>query len=382
MLFLNDEKIDAQSLCQKFGIDYQKLTKNPVFKSGKNNTFKDRFTGQTKTNEGTKMRSRIAVRQPNGHVDIIQYAESANPKEVGSKSIIEYLPRYVGFKGTTFNLRNNIDLAVFLSISPLNGASPTRGKGVKDEYLRTYDPQKEAIAELAQLDDLEKALIHSSKVDISDGRTLLKAIRKSLKVDDLVDEEVRVELRKIAHKEPKNYIGYINNKAMIFEGRIRDLIDKQAIVMKASNGVRQWVWAKGEKAGDFIGGQISNPREDAKAYIIKHILHNPEQYAKDIMSEQSTEEAHNVANSYFDSLELTSNKEKDVTNDFIVDNNILGLKSDFPEPTNESCKAWMKDNGYKMVTSHVKTLREGIESGAITGANIVMFAANNFEKAQ
>lgn len=385
MLFIDNVLTSAKDVCEKFGLDYGHVVKNPVFKAGDKSIFKDRMTGKIKTNEGTKVRSRFSIRESDGTVVTVQYAETADPKEVGSKSITEYKPRYVGFKGTAFNLRNNIDLAIFFHLNPINSESPVRGKSRNSEKLiKTHDAQKEAKAELTKLDNLEKALVHSSKVDVKAGRLLLKAIKKSSTIDDLSDEEVRVELRNIAHKSPDNYISYVNNRAMEFEGRIRDLVDKKVIIQKTTSGVRQWVWNQGEKDGDFIGGQISNPRDDAKEFLVKHMLNNPEKYAEDVMRDYDSNEVYDKVNSYFDSLDLKSSQESQVGENVIVPSKVdnINIPGTVPEVDNDSLKKWMEDNGYKKITSHVKMLKEGIEAGTIKGDNIVLFASKHFEKAQ
>lgn len=384
MLFLNDEKIDAQTLCEKFGLDYLKISKNPVFKAGKNTLFKDKATGRDKTNEGTAVRSKFHIRQANGRVDTIQYCLSADPKVVGSTTVIDYKPRYVNFRGTVMNMKDDIDKAIFLALHPaINSTSPIRGENQKQEYIRTFDAQKEAQAELSVLDNLEKALVHSSQVSIDTARILLKAIKKKSGVDAMSDDEVRVELRKMAHSNANAYIGYVNNQAMLFEGRIRDLIDKKVFIVKTSNGVKQWIWGSGDKDGMFIGNPIQNPRDDEREYLVKHILNNPDQYVDDVTKEHQSNHSHDKANEYFANLELKSKQSAAVGENIIVDKDLINKDiSKVPDHTsNDEVKDWLKANGFKLISQQVKSFREAIASGIINAGNIQSYAAENVDKA-
>lgn len=387
MLFLNDQKISAKELCEKYGVNYNKVSKAPIFKAGKSSLFLDKSTGKMKPNQGTSVRTRFTVRQPDGTVDIIQYAQTASPQIKNGATITEYNPRYVRFQGTTVNMKDDIDKAVFFAINPnINSSSPLRDSRVhKYDYLRTFDPKAEAIAEMKDLDNLEKALVHSSTVSIENARLLLKAVRKKGNIDSMSDEEVRVDIRKIAKSNPDTYISHVNNQAMLFEGKIRDLIDKKVFILKTSSGIRQWLWGSGDKEGSFIGQAIQNPRDDEREYLVRHILNNPELYADDIMKEHQSNHSQGYAkvNEYFDNLKVKSEQSAFVGENIIVDKDLLN--PDAPKipdhEDNEEVKSWLKSHGYKLVPTQVKIFREALSTGNLTAANIHEFASQNIDKA-
>lgn len=269
MLFENRKQVTAEYLMLKYASkeDYEKVLKKPSFEAAKHRKKIDPLNGgRIKVNKGAMIRSHfMTTDHKNGGLKAeIRYAESNNTKIVGERVIDQFEPRYVKAEGANFSYQNNIDLAVFMFLNANNTLSPLRNPNNKNakpkfEYV---DTRKRANAKIADIDALGAAMEHSR--NLAEDKLVLLA--KGLGIKGLEKKEpyeIRAEVMEFAKNDPKIYNQKINTELTYIEGRIWNLVDKGVIKLTTVGNVRRWLWAKGEREGEFIM-DITNVVQDAR----------------------------------------------------------------------------------------------------------------------
>lgn len=371
MLFIDEEQFTAKELCELFKLDYDKIAKAPQFENKANNI--DPVTKRKRFNKGTNFKSRFFARHPQTGKEVrIQYAKGFSNKEIAGKYVKVYDPQYVKFEGGVFSHYGDIDLAVFFALHPLSVGSPVKTKTAVVKRFEFIDKAARAVKEVENMDNLEKAMLHAKKASYQNLILIAKGLHFKGDIDGMSEVELRNEVRKYALSNTDKYIESIDNNIVKVEGRVRDLVDKKVFVLESKGMVRQWKWMKGSEEGTYIGNQITNNLQDAVESLVNYILDNPEAYIHKLFEVHEHTTVREKAKSFLDNITLPTDEGEIESSDLYVE---------LPLADNESVKGFMGNHGYKKHPTHVKQLREAIQDGTVTSANVVAYMEKNFEKA-
>lgn len=374
----------AKQLCEKFGENYDKIIKNPLFKNNKNKRNKKNYLGSA---AGSNIVPYFKTKDPETNREIeVRYAESWQANEQ-NKNLFSYKPFRVRFYGENFRFDNNPELAVWFALN-----KAVKKEKVKYEFV---DTAKQAKAELDNIDNLEKALFLANKVDDAELPILLKGLSRYFpenvtNIDFMEAVELRAVFRKIAASKPTEFLAKVQQTATAkVEGTILQLVDMGGIVLLPDGPWRIWKWAAGPLAGQAIGEPIRDFSSDTKSILIGEIMSKPEEYKEPLVQALERVNAQAKASdnigawSGFDLKSVTSAVNELVDKNDITDRvqSDLGTKSygvmEVPEATMEGVRAFCEAHGFVKDTKDVSEMRKAIEEGIITPDNIEVWCTRN-----
>lgn len=377
------KEVSLKEICGMFGEDLNKILKNPLFKNNKNKRSKKNYLG---SRAATHIIPYFRTKHPDNGKDIeIRYAESWEADR-DRKDSFNYLPRRVSFYGETFRVDESEELAVWYFLN-----KKYRPKS-RYEFVDTVKMAKESID---NVDNVEKALVLSRKVDDADLAILLKGLSRYFpqnvsNVDNMDITEQRAAFKNIALNHPKEFLNKIQGSAMAkVEGTILQLVDKGGIALLPTGPFRVWKWASGPKAGQPIGEVIKEVTADTKSILIREIVSNPEEY-KDVLVrtlERVNADLDSADNSdAWGGFDISTAKSSMEELDVDKANSQAEVKTNtdavmvLPEPTMDSVKEFCEKHGYMKGTPEVSKMRKEIEEGIITNDNIEIWCSRNLKR--
>ena len=384
MLLIDNEKVSRDELAKRFKFDLSKIEKQPSFEVDKSKISKDKANGNViKVNAGTSIRSHFYVNDPITKVNVqVKYAKGQQTKQVGKEMVTEYSPRYVKFfketgdgghnSSTKFSFQDDLDLAVYFYLNPQNRFSPLRAKNNKKEIGYEFiDTKARALDKMSGLNKTADAMAHA-KAMADDAVVIISKGLGFQKVDSKDTDTLRADLLEFALKKPTEYMDAVNTGIVRTEGLIVNLIDRGVLVLDKINGVRQWKWASGEREGESIGSQITNPTQDAKSVIKNYILNNLHIYKTVLETTTDNLKSKEKAKEFFKAQEVESNVIGEDLPEHLREVNqtkpTILLPQDF-----QACKDFVEARGYKKLTNKIKILNDGIQDGSVTSDNIERF---------
>lgn len=391
MLLIDNQLVSRRELADKFSIDLAKIEKQPSFEVDKSKISIDRANGNiTKVNAGTSIRSHFYSTDPKTGLTIeVKYAKGKSEKTVGEKRYTEYSPRYVKYfkdlqdggqhSGTKFSFQDDLDLAMYFYLNPQNKFSPLRNKSKKGAIGYEFiDTKARAVDKMSNLNKTATAMAHAK--DIDDFKLIIMA--KGLgfqKVDSKDVDTLRADLLEFALKKPEAYMNAVETGIVHSEGLIINLIDRGVLSLNKQHGIRQWEWTSGEREGEPVGPQITNPTQDAKSVIKTYILNNIHTYNSVLNSITDTMNAREKAAAFF----KVDSEEKDVVGDGLPEHlRVINQNVDTsPLPTDfQSAKAYVEAKGYAKTPTNVKAFIEAVNSGEVTQDNASSFLRELYGK--
>lgn len=362
MLFLEDKKISAKELCEKFGIDLLTLKKHPVFemdiqwhKDGK------------RPPERVTFPAKCFVRdKATGGVLELRYAETRGTKVVKNEKIDTFKPRNIVLESVK-NRVSDEDKLVYMFLNPDNGSSPLSNG--KNPIYHHVDPSIIAANRMKKVNATKRAMDAIEAMSDTDLVIFAKGFQASYKdekrpFNPFVDgahtdvQVVRVGMMEFCSINPQAVVDLIDNQLGKLRGQIINLIDNRIVVEDASTGVRQWRWAKGERQGQPVGNQILDPHSDSRDYLLSYLQSNLSEYMTLITTITQTDSAEQAALNY---LALQKENENKINAEVSYD----GLPSSYAE-----CQEWLSDNGFKKTPALAKKLNDGIQSKQVHTMNI------------
>lgn len=373
MLFVDEEQVTAQELCQKFGLDFDKISKAPQFEN--KDIYIDPISKKEKFNNGTSLKSRFFARDPQTGKEVkIQYAKGYSNKTIGEKLLKVYEPVYVHYQGKIFSNYTDIDLAVFFALHPISVTSPVKTQKPIKKKIEFIDKHARAVKEVQEMDLHDKAVFHAKNASYEQLIMIAKGLHFK-EVDSMDEIELRAAVRRYAIGNVKKYVEATESNIVKVEGRVRDLVDKKVFVLQTQGITRQWYWAKGSDEGSTIGEQITNKMQDAVEYLVNYVLNNPENIVHKLFEVHEHVTVREKAKSFLDGIDLPTGEPKATTSsagDIYVE-----LPPSFD---NESVKQFVNEHGYKMLPADVKALRLGFEDGSIQSHNVLQYMEKHFQK--
>lgn len=379
MLFVDNEQLSQDEFAALFGIKISEIRKRPSFETDKSNKHKDLANGGViKVNEGNAIRARFYAVHPKKKTKVeIVYAQSANLREVGNTMKTVYEPRYVHYKGEKFSFKQDIDLALFMYLHPMNKFSPLRDKDSKSKSEFEYiDVGRRTAAKLTELSGLKKALSHAEELDEFSMIIMAKGLGFG-NVDDKDREELRVELMSFATnpRTTQVYIDAMNNSVIAARGKIINLIDNGSIKLTQTGQVRQWVITQGERMGEPIGNQILNQSINARESLVNYILSNIEVYKTMLDGETESLQASLKAKEYFEKEEESSSVPSYLTDTTSESGDLRDEVFDF-----NSAKKFVGDMGYPRTPGLVKQFENAVAEGLVIREDASAFLKNLYDK--
>lgn len=360
MLLLDGEKISAKQFCEKFGIDYNAIKKNPVFEMEKS-----RHKG---VNKGpTTFPARCFIRDKSGSVLELRYAQTRNVRIVKNEKIDSFSPKNIKLEAVKTRVATDEDKLIFMFANPNNIVSPF-GNGKNSLYTHV-DPALVAAGRMKAVNATKKAMDYLDKMSDEELIIFAKGFQASYQdkarpFNPFVDgtntdvDIVRVSMMEFCNINPQSIVDLHDNQLGKIRGQIVSLIDNGIVVMDASTGVRQWRWAKGERQGQPIGNQILDAHSDARDYLLTYIQANLHEYLTTISSTSESISAEQSALNF-----LASKKKEEVVHQESL--SYEGLPQSYAE-----CQAWLGENGFKKAPAIAKKLKEGIEEKKVHTMNI------------
>lgn len=387
-LFIEDsegrKQYTAEQLCELFSIDYKKILKNPLFKNNKNKRSTRNYLG---SQAGSSILPYFNVKHPETGKEVkVRYAESWQADKV-NKNLFTYTPFRVRFYGEKFRFDDNEELAVWFALNKVARS------GSKYEFV---DVIKEAKDKINNIDNLEKALLLSRKVEDSELPILLKGLSRYLpgyvsNVDNMELDEQRALFKQIAAEKPAEFLAKVQESASAkVEGTILQLVDRGGIVLMPSGPFRVWKWAAGPSIGKEIGDVIRDFSSDTISLLVREIMSKPEEYKEVLVKTLERVYADNdIKNNSEAWSGFDISTVKSAVSD-IVDKNDLAQSSseistkttllmEVPEATMESVRSFFDTHGYSKVTSDVSLMRKSIEDGVITSETIETWCIQNLK---
>lgn len=366
MLLINDSEITAKELCNLFSLDYDKISKDPVFENLKIHT---NLRGQKSVNKGVGIKSGFFCKHPETGLDVkIQYAESYSNEKVGDKMVRKYSPSFIYFSGFTQNFKGDIDRAVFFALHPMSTTSPVKIRGNAVKRFEFIDKGARAAKELMNLDNIERALAHARQTPYKSLVILAKGLKLKGDIDNMSEAELRAEVRRFAHQFTDKYIDATEDNSVKVEGKIRDLIDKKVFVLQQKGTLRQWYWNAGQYDGDTIGDSITNRLTDPVESLINYILENATDYVAKLYEVHEGETARSKARSALADIVLPDEEDLSGSSGLIE----LPMISNHKEVV-----AFVQEHGYKAIPADVKQLKDAIDSGVVRSDNVLFYMEKN-----
>lgn len=388
MLILEDKKISRKELADIFGVDLFKLEKQPSFEIDKSKVSKDKANGGViKVNAGTSMRSRFYFEDPKtGVTKELRYAKSVNQENIGGKLQPKYSPHYVSYfkmladghqnANTKFSFQDDLDLAMYFYLHPQNKFSPLRSKRNKNTPVgyEFIDTKARALDKMKTLDMKAEAMSHAKNIDTFKMAILAKGLGFK-RVDNTDEDTLRANLLEFANNKPSVYMDAVNSGVTMMEGLIVNLIDKGALQLDKIHGVRQWKWTLGDREGEIVGNQITNPTQDAKAAIKTYLLNNIHTYNVVINSITDNMKAKERAKEFF-SASKSDDSGVNVIGDKLPEylREVNQEVEDNPLPTSfAEARDYVEGRGYKKLPAKIKVFFDAVTSGEVTKDNVGHF---------
>lgn len=366
MLLLNGQSVSARKFCTDYGLDYDKIMRNPVFELHKKYQKKDKANGNVikipaRLSIPAKSFVRVKEGEKKGETLELRYAENRNYRTINKERVEVFAPRYINIDTVKHSAKGNEDLAVFM-YSILSNTNSPFGAGKGGDYAH-LDPTAIAKTRMEQMSNVTKVLSVIENMDEAELIILAKGIQATIKTfNPFVDGAstdigiVRVEMMTYAQLNATYFLEMLDNKIAKTKGQIVNLVDKGIIKEFTSQNTRQWKWEKGERAGNPIGDQIVDPHANSLDYLLNYILSNLGQYHADLTIVNNGSTAEDSALAF-----LKTQKEEEYVPEIHVD----GLPTDF-----KSTMAWLGDKGYRKRPQLAKQVNDGIQDGTIHNGNV------------
>lgn len=278
MLLVDDVQKSPQEVADQFGVDLKKITKYGIFEINPKKKRPDRLNGGFRTPAGKNLICSFWTINPiTGKSCNIRYAETLNPKQVGTSVINEYQPKKILFPGEEFIMILEPGKALFFFLSKDCLDSPFYVKG-KPFYFYLQDKEKEARLRVESKGRLYDAIAAIKEMSTDKMRTLAKGIGIP-GVDKMDDDYLLIDaLQASAEKDPNKFVQDAKSKNTEFYGTIQNLIDKNSILFKNLNGIDRWYWG----AGPLVDQEITHVQAGQNAFeaLKEFIVNNAQQYYK------------------------------------------------------------------------------------------------------
>lgn len=374
MIFIDDQQIAPEKLAEQLGITpqkYQRILKKPIFKLDPSKILKKRTINSPLAKKPTYGVIPSFWVKMDGISKRIRYAENQIPRVEGGITRYEYKPERINIDGTTVNLVKNPDLAFFMFINPGNPTSPFADRGKKKfAYMDTIEATKQAASEIS---NIQKALTHATTISDDELVILAKGL-KVLTSDDYDLGELRVRMQQFAMNPATNkrYVQAMEDDMVRIEGRISNFVDKGIFKIQTRGSSRQWIWAKGNREGEYIGESIMNPNEDAKQRLFNAIKSDLGKYIQDLINYTDSLIADRKAREVLQAV-----KQQEAPAVVVPDH--LAQVNAGEKPLNEQLvkfddfKNYVSEKGYKMHMKKVKDFMTAVQEGEVTNANVSSF---------
>lgn len=367
MLILDGKTISAKNFCERFGIDYDKIVKSPVFEMGKKYKKQDRFNKAV-----TKVPARVSIPcktfirdKATGEVMEFIYAANRSVRTVNKEQVTIYTPKYAFLDAEKTSFKGDIDKAVYMYANVGQFTSPfSNGKNPDFEHV---DPTARALSKLNSLSNIGVAMNKVNDMSNEDIELFARGLKVSyadfnpfVNGSDTDVLTLKAELLNFAQLKATEFLELLDNEVLKIKGQIVNLVDKEIIKIFTSSYVRQWKWDKGNRVGQPIGDQIVDPHADAMAYLLNYMQSNISTYYDAIIGVNNTLSAEAQAAQFL--------KDRKEGGEPVVGQDNLVLPITFDE-----CRNWMAENGFKKTPGNIKKLELAIAAGDVNLANIKSF---------
>lgn len=321
MLEIDGQRVSHTQMEQRFKIPVKKVLGAPVFEINPEKKPKDVLNGGFKVPVGKRFQAKLYTKDADGMSCEVRYYKTVNDDRVGNNIVRRYSPRKVTFRGP-YMLINDDDLALFMYLSRENRQSPLRDPG-SNWYFEFVDKQSRADDILQTLLVEQQAMSRASSYVGKRLYTLAKGFNID-GVDTMEENEKRAALMLIAKKDPAKFLQDTDRNDILFNGMIRDSVDKNIFVLKERSGLQAWFWNKGAKAGKKIT-DVTSDRPIDSLYIAVH--ENIEDYYKDMLTMTDQIDAGAKASSFLEKQvikfddEVKSNDSEEYLEDTFDDDN-------------------------------------------------------------
>lgn len=181
----------------------------------------------------------------------ISYSESAPTKDEKTQKV-KYSPKRLTFEGFSqrFDATQDLEKVTYFWLTPRCGESPFR-KNKDPKFFNPFYPEVVAKKQNKLDTLLGDALVFVRDAQIDDLRMKGKGLNLNL-TNDMSDDEVRATVTAKAKGNPGLFLKQINDKSIVWRGRVKDAIDIGIFEKKSRNQMPCWYWAKGDRTGTEI----------------------------------------------------------------------------------------------------------------------------------
>jgi hypothetical protein len=315
MILIDKKQFTNDEIVELFDLPFNKIEKTPEFdlNEKRKNTKKFGQSKEISSPAGTRVHAFFNVKyigkdtRFNGKTIEIRYAESINQVPMGDKMVDQYYPIKVMFAGEAMLVNSNdIDLALFFYLHPLQETSPFRSQ-LKEKFHWSFkDMEARGKVKMAKVNVLREAL---NEVDALSGEKL-KIVAKGFGVagvDSLEPITIQGELSDMAQRNPALFLEKIGKKDIMFRGLILNGIDRGLFKTQNIHNNKSWIWGIGQFQGNKIIDIIPGSTPDVDL-LVNHIMANINNYYASIIDISTTLNATQVASSYLDKMDFDLDK--------------------------------------------------------------------------
>ena len=237
---------------------------------------------------------------------------------------------------------------------------------------------------MTELNLMADAMEHAKNIDDFKLVILCKGLGFQ-RVDATDIETLRVKLLEHASKKPVAYMDAVKNGIVHTEGFIVNSIDRGVLKLEKIHGIRQWIWTAGDREGENVGGQITNPTQDAKAFVKTFILNNIHTYNVVLRSITDNLNAQQKAKAFFKKQNDEESEEGVKTigeelPDYLREVNqqtdsLPALPTSFAE-----ARDYIAERGYPKLPAKVKVFNDAVQDGSVTKDNAGVFLRELFKE--
>lgn len=194
----------------------------------------------------------------------------APPIEDPKTKRIQYSPKRLTIEGYSqrYDTTQDAEKIIYLWLQPRCGESPFRKKN-DPKFYNVFNP--EVVAKKQNKADtlLTDALTYVKDAPIDGLRMTGKGLNLNL-TQDMSDDEVRAMVTAKAKANPADFLKKINDKSIVWRGRVKDAIDTGIFEKKTRNQMPCWYWSKGDRTGKEIC--VIDNGADAYEFLLSFML--------------------------------------------------------------------------------------------------------------
>lgn len=272
MLLIDNEIVPRSKVCERFKIDINKITKRPEFE-GTNGWLDMANHNKKRYPAGSNQLSRFFVEDGETVIEV-RYCETRR-KDPKDSDLWIYHPARVSMPGAGQQFSEDLDLAIWWFMHPINALSPFHKKGEKSKF-EFIDTMARAGKRIDDLDALGEAILHAKTITGENARILAKGLGIS-GIHHKDDREVTAELMNFAASNPSVYLEKKDQRITMIEGQIEHFADKEIFRLETIGETRRWKWTAGSRSGETIV-DIYNVTINVREALRNHILNDLNNY--------------------------------------------------------------------------------------------------------